>query len=303
MLDLYKLKIFAAVVQTGSFSAAAAQLYLTQSAVSQHIKDLESSLGQPLFQRGWRGVTLTSPGEILAQYSRQIFELVAQAEAALTNVAGLSAGKISLGTTPDASIYLVPDWVQHFRARYPHITVSLQTGFSDQIIAEVLGHRLEIGIIEAEREDHYPARLAHLVLEETAQLVVVGVNHLFASQDHIQAQDLNHQSFVMHPQHSPSRIWLDQTLAHYGIEPMIGAEFDNLESLKRTLAAGRCLGVLPAYVVKAEVEQGLLHTLTVEGLPFRRNLALIWDREVPFSPITRAFLQELSLFYAPLQTL
>jgi DNA-binding transcriptional LysR family regulator len=303
MLDLYKLKIFAAVVQAGSFSAAAEQLYITQSAVSQHMKDLEASLGQSLFQRGWRGVSLTSEGEILARYTRQIFELVAQAEASLTNVAQLAAGKISIGTTQGIGIYLAPDWVQRFRGKYPQLTVGLQTGPVNQIAVDILGHRLDIGVIEGELEDHYPTKLTQLILEEIEQVVVVGTSHPFAGEDHLQVTDLNRQSFIVRQQHSQSRIWLNQILDHYGVEPMIGAEFDNLESMKRTLTVGRCLAVLPRYVVKAEVEQGILHAIPVDGQPFSRSLKLIWDNEMPFSPITHAFLTELSQLYPSLQSL
>jgi DNA-binding transcriptional LysR family regulator len=117
MLDLYKLQIFSVVVQEGSFSAAAERLYMTQSAVSQHIKELEASLGRQLFQRGWRGVRLTSHGEILNRYTGEIFALVTKAESALTDIEHLTSGRVSIGATPGIGIYLAPDWVQYFRAR------------------------------------------------------------------------------------------------------------------------------------------------------------------------------------------
>src|SRR5512145_430713 len=148
MLDLYKLQIFAVVVQEGSFSRAAEHLYVTQSAVSQHIKELEAGLGTTLFQRGPRGVKLTHPGEILYGYTRDIFALVAQAETALTDVEHLTSGRVSLGATPGIGVYLAPDWVQQFRAQYLQITVSLQTDITPHIVADVLGHRLDIGFIE-----------------------------------------------------------------------------------------------------------------------------------------------------------
>jgi DNA-binding transcriptional LysR family regulator len=86
MLSLYKLEIFNAVVQEGSFSRAAQRLYLTQPAVSQHIQSLESSLGTRLFKRGRRGVQLTPAGEMLHDYTRCIMRLLAEAESAITNV-------------------------------------------------------------------------------------------------------------------------------------------------------------------------------------------------------------------------
>lgn len=303
MLDLYKLRIFSVVVQEGSFSAAAERLYMTQSAVSQHIKELEAQLGRQLFQRGWRGVKLTPHGEILNRYTGEIFTLVAKAEAALTDVEQLTSGRISIGATPGIGVYLAPDWVQHFRERYPQLTVALQTGVTSQIVSDILGQRLELGFIEGELDDYPQTRLAVLMLEEIEQQVVVGGKHPFSSLDKVRLQDLRQQPLVVRQVNSQSRIWLERVLHQHGIEPLIGAEFDNLESMKRAVQVGMSLAVLPPYVVQTEVEQGLLHMLPIEGKPFTRSLKLIWDSDSYFSPITRAFLSVLSQRYSVLETL
>jgi DNA-binding transcriptional LysR family regulator len=303
MLDLYKLHIFAVVSQEGSFSAAAERLYMTQSAVSQHIKELETSLGRPLFQRGWRGVKLTPHGEVLNRYTGEIFELVARAENALMDIEHLTTGRITIGATPGLGIYLVPDWTLSFRARYPQITVALHTGVTSQIVSDVLAQRLDIGFIEGELNDHNPPRLSSLILEEIEQQVVVGFKNRFWEYETVCLEDLQHQSMVVRETHSHSRLWLEERLRHYGIETVIGAEFDNLESIKRAVSLGPCLAVLPPYVAQTEVAQGLLHMLPVQGKPFTRSLKLIWDSRVPFSPITRAFLTELSQRYSALNEL
>ena len=80
---------------------------MTQPGVSQHIKDLERSLGTTLFERGQRGVKLTSTGQILYPYAQQILELVAKAEGAVVNVAALAEGQVCLGATPGVSIYIL----------------------------------------------------------------------------------------------------------------------------------------------------------------------------------------------------
>ncbi len=303
MLDLYKLQIFSAVVQAGSFSAAAEHLYITQSAVSQHIKELESSLGRPLFQRGWRGVKLTPHGEILNRYTIEIFELVAKAENALIDVNQLTSGRVSIGATPGIAVYLAPDWVQHFRSRYTQLTVVLQTGVTSQIISDVLGQHLDIGFIEGELDDHVSPHLSSLVLEEIEQQIVVGFKHPFWEYSTVGIEDLRDQSLIVREANSQSRIWLEQTLHQNHINPVIGAEFDNLESMKRAVSLGRCLAVLPPYVVQTEVEQHLLHMIPINGKPLTRSLKLIWDSNVPFAPITHAFLAELRQNYPVLNEL
>ncbi len=301
MLDLYKLQIFSVVVQEGSFSAAAGRLFMTQSAVSQHIKDLESGLGRPLFERGRRGVTLTAHGDVLNRYASKIFALLAEAEATLTDVEHLASGRLSLDVTPGIAVYLAPEWVQKFRARFPQLTVAMQTGTTPQVVTEVLAHRVDLGFVEGELDDFAQTGLHSVVLEEVEQQVVVGFKHPFWEIERAKIEDLQQQSLLVRQAGSQSRLWLERTLRQHGIEPLIGAEFDNLESMKRAVSIGLCLAVLPPYVVQAEVEQGLLHVVAIEGNPFMRSLKLVRDTNIPLSPVTRAFLVELSQRYPALK--
>lgn len=301
MLDLYKLQIFSVVVQAGSFSAAAGRLYMTQSAVSQHIKELETSLGRRLFQRGWRGVKLTPHGEILNRYTAEIFNLVARAESALMDIDHLISGRLNMGATPGVGIYLAPDWVQDFRTRYPQLTVALQTGVTAQIIGDVLAQKLDIGFIEGELDDRTQTRLASLVLEEIEQQIVIGRKHAFWEHEKLTLQALNGQSLIVRQAGSQSRIWLDQALQQHNIVPLIGAEFDNLESIKRALTAGTYFAVMPSYVVQPEVEQHLLRMIPLVDAPLKRSLKLVWDSQTHFSPVTLAFLTGLSKRYPALK--
>ena len=302
MLDLYKLRIFSIVVEEGSFSTAARRLYISQSAVSQHIRDLEASLGKQLFQRGARGVQLTPAGTNLHGYAQQILALVTEAQHALTDVDHVHNGRVSLGATPGVAIYLAPDWVQRFRASYPQMTVTLQTGITTQIVSDVLAQRLDLGIIEGELEPVQHKRLGWAELEDVEQFVVVGRNHPWWQIESVCLQELHQQSFIVRQAGSQSRTWLESTLRQHNVEPVIGAEFDNLESIKRAVSAGMCLSILPNYVVSTEVSQDNLHTISVEGTPLRRTLRAIWEKQTPFSPIVSAFLASLASTYPALKS-
>jgi LysR family transcriptional regulator, low CO2-responsive transcriptional regulator len=300
VLNLYKLEIFALVVEEGSFSAAASRLLMTQSAVSQHIQGLESALGTRLFHRGRRGVTLTPAGETLYGYTRRIFQLVAEAESAVTDVEHLAGGQVTLGATPGISVYLLPDHVQSFRGRYPRLTVALQTGITPGIVTDVLAHRLDAGLIEGELDDTTPSRLSVIPLETVEQRVIVGPRHPWWQRSEVGIHDLSGQTFIMRQPGSQTRIWLDGVLKAHDIQPQIGAEFDNLESIKRAVSGGQCLSILPEYAVRHEIEGGSLRAVAVEDSPFKRTLKLIWDRERPFSPVSGAFLAHLSAHFPPL---
>jgi DNA-binding transcriptional LysR family regulator len=294
MLDLYKLQIFRTVVEAGSFSAAGERLYMTQSAVSQHIHDLEGSLGATLFQRGWRGVTLTPAGETLDDYARRIFALVSEAENAVMDVAQLRGGQVMVGATPGVSVYLLPEWSTAFRSRYPALTVSIQTGVTGQIVADILARRLDIGLIEGELDEGYSARLGYIGLGTAEQFVVVGRRHPWWGRDRMPASALDGQTFIMRPRNSQSRVWLDTQLARLGVQPVINAEFDNLESIKRAVSAGLCLTILPEYVVRHEESLGVLWRLRLDDAPLERELKLVWNAGSPLPPVARAFTQHLA---------
>lgn len=296
MLNLYKLEIFAIVVETGSFSAAADRLLMTQPAVSQHIQDLEASLGARLFERGRRGVSLTAAGEKLHDYTRNILRMVAEAQNAVTDVTQLSGGHVSVAATPGISVYLLPEWVQAFRGQYPNLTVSVQTSITPEIVDALRNRKIDLGLIEGEIDGVDWPRLGVLELEEHEQLVIVGPKHEWRDEAMLGCADLNGKTFVMRQRNSQTRIWLEERLARAGIHAEVAAEFDNVESIKRAVAKGMGITILPEYAVHTELEIGLLHALRIEGSPMQRTLKLVWNQDVYFAPVTRTFLKFLGRY-------
>ncbi len=289
MLDLHKLHIFVLVVEEGSFSKAAERLLLTQSAISQHIQQLEAAYGTKLFQRGRRGVTPTETGAKLYEYAQRIFQLVAEAEVAITDVQKLKSGQIVIAATPGISVYLLPDLLHSFRQQFPRLTVSLQTSITAQIVEQLQANQLDLGFIEGELETEMRRRLEVVELLEVEQLVVVGRNCEWWGRDEMRLQELQSCPFVMRQPKSQTRIWLDDVLAANDVHPQIVAEFDNVESIKRAVMAGRAMTVLPGYTVDQEVKLGQLHTVSIQNNPMKRTLKLIWNKSMPLSPIARAF--------------
>jgi len=296
LLNLYKLEIFDAVVQAGTFSGAAERLLISQPAVSQHMNDLEAAVGARLFARGRRGVTLLPAGETLHRYTRQIFTLVAEAEEAIAELTNPNSGQISIGATPGVGIYLLPDWMQLLRTHHHQITVALRTGTTSQIADDLRSGRLELGFVEGELGDVDMQALRTLEVREDEQLIVIGPRHAWwnrpADAD-VPIQDLNGQTVIVRQRNSQSRIWFDREMERHHLQPQIMAEFDALESIKRAVALGGCLTILPRYVVAAEVEMGTLRMLHILGRPLRRTLKLVWNPGNHWSPAVKAFLRVL----------
>lgn len=294
MLNLYKLDIFMQTVEAGSFSKAAERLLMSQSGVSQHIQDLERTLGVKLLLRTPRGVQLTEAGKTLYDYAQRIVTLAMEAEAAVMDLSQLAAGEVLVGATPGVGVYVLALWVQSFRLRYPQLTVSVQTDITPRIVEMLLTQRLELGIVEGELNLPSNTPLAAHELESVEHFAVVGRKHSFWTRESITLDDMAGQTLITRQRESQTRIWLDQVLAENGIRVRIGAEFDNVESIKRAVMAGTALAILPDYVVADEKEMGMLHALPIAGNPLQRVIKLLWDKRRPFGPVARSFLRHLS---------
>jgi DNA-binding transcriptional LysR family regulator len=294
MLNLYKLNIFTQTVESGSFSKAAARLLMTQSGVSQHIQDLERNLGVKLFTRTPSGVQLTEPGKTLYDYAQRIAALALEAEAAVVDAAQVAAGEVLLGATPGVGVYVLAEWIQSFTLRHPQLTVNVQTEITPRIVEMLLAQRLEIGIVEGELNLPANTPLATHELETVTHFVVVGRKHPFWERQGVTLSELAGHTLITRQRESQTRIWLDETLAQHGIRVRIGAEFDNVESIKRAVMAGTALAILPDYAVANEKEVGMLRGLPIAGNPLQRVIKLLWDKRRPLGPTTRLFLRNLA---------
>lgn len=297
MLDFHKLYIFLQVAKAGSFTAAAERLLMTQSAVSQHIADLEAMLGSELFERSRRGATLTETGLVLQDYAKRIMALTEEAQAAATNVHNLAGAQLKLAATPGVGVYQLPDWIVSFRGRYPNVSVSLETDITPKVIAAVQGGAADLALIEGEI-DPTLGGLAIQPLQEVEQWLVVGRQHPWWGRATVEIGELNGQNFITRQKSSRSRQWLEEALRRHGVQYGVTAEFDNVETIKRSVAAGPCVTILPEYAIRQEQAFGLLHALRVQGATLRRTLKAVRDATRYFPPPPQAFLNHLRALLA-----
>jgi len=301
MLNLYKLEIFYIAALRGSFSATADQLYMTQSAVSQHIQELEASLGVKLFNRGRRGVELTERGKMLFGYAEQLLALSAEAENKVSDISNLSEGKANIGATPTIGVYLVPKWLQTFRQQYQNVTMALTTTITDDIIRDIQSLKLELAFVEGEIAIQDYTDIASLTLEAIEWYVVIASNHPWWTEEKISLDMLNQCGFVMRQRGSHTRAWVDALFERQSISPRITAEFDNPESIKQALHSGDNVTLLPKYTLQREIETRQLRVLPISDLPLQRDLKLVWNSKRPFSPISYAFVKFMQVHYPSIQ--
>ena len=146
-MDLKQLDYFVHVAELGSFTRAATQLKVVQSALSRQVRALEVELRQPLFERTGRGVTLTEPGKRLLEHGRGILQQVARARLDIENQRGAATGRIVIGLPPSVSRTLTGPLVAAFRKRFPKATLSVVEGLSTYVMEWLAIGRVDCAVV------------------------------------------------------------------------------------------------------------------------------------------------------------
>src|SRR5712692_3821059 len=152
-MQLHQLRTFYEVATTGSFTRAAAKLYLTQPAVTQQVRALEAELGFSLFERHGRRLLLTPAGEALQRYPPQVLALVDEALNAAREAAGRGSLTLHVGAGDTVATYILPDLVRDFHANRPDAALRLVVGNSERLLDAIVQSEVELGIW-ARQEPH-----------------------------------------------------------------------------------------------------------------------------------------------------
>ena len=148
-MELRKLEVFCKVVELKSFTRSAEAVLLSQPTVSEHIRSLEEELGQKLLDRMGREVEPTPVGRLLYNYAVKILRLQHEFVQAVEQYSGKLVGRIMIGSGTIPGTYILPELIGQFRSRYPSIQATLKIAGSQFIASDVLGGRLEIGVVGA----------------------------------------------------------------------------------------------------------------------------------------------------------
>jgi DNA-binding transcriptional LysR family regulator len=286
VVDLFQLETFLAVAQERSFSRAAARLHRTQPGVSQVVRKLESDLGEVLFERAARDGSLTQAGELLRDYAERLLALRREATHALDELRSLERGRLLLAANEYTCLYLLP-LLAEFRRRCPHIGVTVQRSLATRIPEELLQRNVEIGIISYRPDEHF--RSIRIYTDELA--FVVNPKHRLAHRRSLSIRDLGAETFVAHNVPSPQRHKVIEAFAAHRTPLNMEVELPSLEAIKRFVAAGNDVALVPRLAVQPELEAGTLVSVPVKELRIERTLWLVHRRQATLSHAARGFLE------------
>jgi DNA-binding transcriptional LysR family regulator len=286
-MELSQLQTFLTVVAERSFSRAAVRLRRTQPAVSQVIRKLEEELGEPLFERASRDGTLTAAGEVLREYAERLLSLRNEATSALEEVRSLERGRLTLAANEYTCLYLLPV-LDEFRRQCPQISIMVQRSLASRIPDEVLRRTAEIGIVSFQPHED---QLGAIAVYADDLVFVVPPKHVLAREQQVRIRDLGAENFVAHNVASPRRKLVEESFAKHKTPLNIGVELPSLEAIKRFVASGNGVALVPALSVQTEVARGELVSVAVPELDCSRQLWLVYRKQGTLSYAALAFLR------------
>lgn len=286
-MELSQLETFLAVAEERSFSRAAARLHRTQPAVSQVIRKLEASVGEKLFDRAARDGTLTASGSLLREYAMRLMALRREANSALGELKSLQRGQLHLAANEYTCTYLLPA-IDDFRRQYPDINVTVQRMLASRIPEELNLRSFELGMVSF-RPD--PEQFRTVAVYGDSLVLVASPGHALAGAGRVSITDLGQQSFIAHNVASPLRRKVIETFQRYRTPLNMCIELPTIEAIKRFVAMGNGVALIPHLTAARELETGELVEVTVTELEFKRVLRLVHRREGTLSYAAAAFLR------------
>jgi DNA-binding transcriptional LysR family regulator len=297
-MDLDQLRALQAVAETTSFTKAAGRLHLTQSAVSQRIKQLEDELGETLFVRSRRGVRLSDGGSATLVHARRILEEVEALQARVAGSASAATGRVRAAAATQAFGHLFAPLFEAFMREHPGIELTFRSTVStDQTVADIVAGAADVGF--ASLPVYSPSlEVAELFVDELK--LVVGRRHALARRDSAAPGELSRERFILFERGNSVRRTTDAFFQKVGLRPELALESNDTTFIKHMVAVGIGVSLLPEWAVREELGRGRLTTLAVRGHALRRTVAVVSPAR--FRPAaTRTFLEYVVARRADLQ--
>lgn len=289
MVNLTQLEVLIAVVESGGFSGAAKKLYMSQPSVSNHIRNLENSLGVQLVQRTTQGARSTPAGEVVVEHARRIFATVGSLERAVAGYQGPTAGRLVVAGTTTLGTYLLPRLVADFSQRAPQVRCQIRVGNEDAVEAWVMRGEVALGLgVDTPREE----RLTAEPLFEEGLVLVAAAGSPLAGRT-LRPADLAGRRFLMREMGSATRRQQEAALRSWGLDAADTWDLWGPDTLKEAVHAGLGLAVLSEHMTARERAAGTLAELTVDPPPPSRTVSLVRRTDRTLTPPEEAFAAQL----------
>lgn len=263
---------FVTIVERNNFTRAAEELHLTQSAVSREIQVLEKKYGVKLLDRTNKYVRLTKAGEVLYHHAKDILIQYDRIEKLIHDLSHSAQGVLDIGSGYTFGEYLLPHVIQEFKSLYPSIIPKITIKNSHRIVAQVLRHELDIGIVEGKLE------MQGLVAKPFARdemAVIVSPAHRLAGRVDVEIDELRSETWILRELGSGTREVTNRVFSDVGLSPVSIMEFGSSQVIKESVEAGLGISILSEWTIRKEMKYGTLSALKIRNVPISRDVCYV----------------------------
>lgn len=271
-MNLNQLKIFFLVIRRGSLTAAAAELNITQPAVTKAIQRLQEHYEVRLVERSGRTWALTAPGKALYRIADRIFKLEAQAENCIRRYQAQGDRRLRIDASETFGGYYLPEIVDRYQRRHPDITVSVDILPNERVVERTASLENDVGFV-SDRIRHRSLVVREVLSERL--LLIAAPGHALTRRPAVWPQDLAAVPIIMHEQGSAQQKAMDELLGRSRPRPSTYPEFSNNEAIKRAVAAGAGIALISERVAADEIRSGKLEVLRLSRAPITRSFYML----------------------------
>ena len=288
-ITLRQLRTFEAVARNNSISRAAAEMHLTQPAVSMQMKQLEEQIGLALVEQVGKRLFLTEAGRELRGHASDIASRMSDLNVAMDQFRGLERGLLRLAVVSTAN-YFLPVLIAEFQKRHPGVRISLQVANRDYVLSALAENSTDLAIT-GQPPDRIDVVAKYFM--DNPLVVIAAPGHALASQESISLKRLAEETLVVREVGSGTRAAMERHFAAHRIAYRTGCELGTNEALKQAVRAGLGLGVVSVQTIELELQTQCLRVLPVEGFPIVRKWFVVHRTHKRLSAAARTFREML----------
>src|SRR3970040_276791 len=271
----FRLKVFYTVANRLSFTKAAAELFITQPAISKHIQELEEEYKIKLFDRNGNKISLAQAGRLLLSHTNKIFEIYREIDFNMSALINQQRGLLRIGASTTISQYIIPPLLAHFHQNLKDVKVNLRNGNTEQIENALLNKEIEIGIVEGQSKKK---TIKYTSFLKDELVLVCNSKNALISKTEITQEDLLKMNFLMREHGSGTLEVIEHALKHLNIklsQLTIEMELGSTESIKSYLMNSDCVAFISIHAIEKELKNNELIILDIDNFVIERFFYII----------------------------
>ncbi|HXW69564.1 MAG TPA: selenium metabolism-associated LysR family transcriptional regulator [Dissulfurispiraceae bacterium] len=295
-MEDHKLKVFCTVAETKSFSKTSQIIHLTQPAVSLQIQALEELYETKLFDRSSSSISLTSSGEVLYTYAKNILAQYSELEKEIGKITGLIKGSITIGASTTIGNYLLPSVVFNFKKNHPKIKINILIGNTNRVLDLLNSGIIEFGLVEGDTT-RSKIRVEPILTDEL--VFILPAMHPMAKKKSISILEIMKEPFIIREEGSGTRQIIEKYLALHGIkisDMHIVLVLGGTEAIKEAVERGMGIAIISRWAARKELQFGTLKYISAKEDRILRDFSLVVQKNTVFSHAVDEFLSYLKVY-------